>query len=121
MSTVAQQVKIRRIILTGAITAITVTGAWYGAGLKTKSEINQVSLYLPVQLSACSILTDRMMLQAVQQRREASPAERIAQLEERKGALVAKRFGLEKKIREVEARRKGTTREESMAGMERRR
>jgi len=38
----AQQQKIRRIVWTGAIAAVTATGAWYGAGLKTKGEIKQV-------------------------------------------------------------------------------
>jgi hypothetical protein len=38
----AQQQKIRRIVWTGAIASVTATGAWYGAGLKTKSELNQV-------------------------------------------------------------------------------
>jgi len=38
----AQQQKIRRIVWTGAITSVTATGAWYGAGLKTKSELKQV-------------------------------------------------------------------------------
>lgn len=32
----------RNIILTGAVAAITATGAWYGAGLKTRQEISQV-------------------------------------------------------------------------------
>ena len=38
----SQQQKIRRIIMTASIAAITATGAWYGAGLKTKQEIKQV-------------------------------------------------------------------------------
>jgi hypothetical protein len=42
MSVSAQQQKIRRIVWTGAIAAVTATGAWYGAGLKTTSEIKQV-------------------------------------------------------------------------------
>jgi hypothetical protein len=33
---------IRRIVLTGSIAAITATGTWYGAGLKTQQERNQV-------------------------------------------------------------------------------
>lgn len=89
----------RRIVWTGSIAAITATGAWYGAGLKIKSEHKQ----------------------EVQRRREASPTEKIAQLEESRGALVAKRLGLEKKIHELEMRAQGATREESMAGQERRR
>ena len=32
----------RALILTLSIAAITATGAWYGAGLKTRSEIKQV-------------------------------------------------------------------------------
>lgn len=42
----SQQQKIRRIIMTVSVTAITATGAWYGAGLKTRQEIKHV--YLPV-------------------------------------------------------------------------
>lgn len=34
--------KIRRIVLTGGVAAITATGTWYGAGLKTQQERNQV-------------------------------------------------------------------------------
>ena len=37
-------VKARRYILTASVTAITVTGAWYGAGLKMRREFNEVSL-----------------------------------------------------------------------------
>lgn len=91
--------KIRRIVWTGAIAAVTMTGAWYGAGLKTSSEIKQ----------------------KVEKAREATPAEKIARLEETRGALVAKRLGLEKKIRELEMRANGATREESLAGQERKR
>jgi len=95
----AQQQKIRRIVWTGSIAAVTATGAWYGAGLKTKSELKQLA----------------------EKRREATPAEKIALLEERRGGLVAKRLGLEKKIKELEMRAQGATREESMQGQERRR
>jgi predicted secreted protein len=35
--------KLRRIVLTGSIAAITATGAWYGAGLKVQQERNEVS------------------------------------------------------------------------------
>ena len=45
----------------------------------------------------------------------------MAQLEEQKGALIAKRLGLERKIGELEMRAKGATREESMVGRERKR
>jgi hypothetical protein len=42
-------------------------------------------------------------------------------MEERRGPLIAKRLGLEKKIQELEARKAGATRAESMAGRERKR
>lgn len=38
--------KIRTIILTAGVATTTVTGAWYGAGLKTKKEMKQVRLVL---------------------------------------------------------------------------
>lgn len=60
-------------------------------------------------------------IQAVQKRREATPAEMIAQLETQRGALLAKRIGLEKKIHELEMRKLGATREDSKQGMERKR
>jgi hypothetical protein len=44
MSAAAQQQKIRRFVWTGAISAVTAMGAWYGAGLKTQSEIKEVCL-----------------------------------------------------------------------------
>jgi dienelactone hydrolase len=51
----AQQQKIRRIVWTAAIASVTATGAWYGAGLKTRSELKQACpillLYLPAPFS----------------------------------------------------------------------
>lgn len=38
----SQQQIIRRWVMTGAVTAITVTGALYGAGLKSRQELKQV-------------------------------------------------------------------------------
>ena len=78
----SQQATIRRVVLTGSIAAITATGAWYGAGLKTKRD------------------TER----EIKTRREATPAEKIAQLEEARSGLVARRIGLEKKIAGLQAR-----------------
>jgi hypothetical protein len=60
-------------------------------------------------------------IQAVQKRRQATPAEMIGQLETQRGVLLAKRIGLEKKIHELEMRKLGATREESKQGMERKR
>ncbi|PVH75003.1 hypothetical protein DL98DRAFT_428353 [Cadophora sp. DSE1049] len=91
----AQQQKIRRIVWTGSIAAVTATGAWYGTGLKSRSEIKQS--------------------------REATSIEKIAQLEEQRGALIAKRLGPERKIRELEMRANGASRVESMQGQERKR
>ena len=45
MSVSAQQQKIRRIVWTVAIASVTATGAWYGAGLKTRKELSQVRLF----------------------------------------------------------------------------
>ncbi|KAI9732041.1 MAG: hypothetical protein M1818_007636 [Claussenomyces sp. TS43310] len=94
----AQQLKIRRFVWTGAIAAVTATGAWYGADLKMTQEMKQMS----------------------QKQREATVDEKMAQLEERRGGLVAKRLGIERKIEELEARKNGATREESKVGRERR-
>jgi hypothetical protein len=119
----AQRQKIRRIVWTGAVAAVTATGAWYGAGLKTKSEIKHVwanlfSSFLPP--TGINQLTGKMT-QVVQKQHEATPAEKIARLEEQRGALVAKRMGLERKIKELEMRASGATRAESMVGQERKR
>lgn len=35
--------KARIVAVTGGVAAITATGAWYGAGLKTRQEFKQVS------------------------------------------------------------------------------
>jgi len=99
MSDAARLLKIRRIIWTGAIASVTATGAWYGAGLKIQRDVKL----------------------DVQKRRESTPAEKIEQLETQRGGLVAKRIGLEKKLREVELRAQGKTWEESREGKERKR
>ncbi|KAG9234279.1 hypothetical protein BJ875DRAFT_18105 [Amylocarpus encephaloides] len=99
MSALAQRLKIRRIVLTGAIASITVVGTWYGAGLKIQKDAQQAS----------------------EQRAGATPAARIAFLEDQKRELMAQRYGLERKLRQIEMRAAGATREESMAGQERKR
>jgi len=38
--------KFRTYALTGSFAAITATGAWYGAGLKTRQEYSQVRMLL---------------------------------------------------------------------------
>ncbi|PSN69004.1 hypothetical protein BS50DRAFT_632829 [Corynespora cassiicola Philippines] len=67
---------VRRWILTGAITAITVTGAIYGAGLKSKQEFKQER--------------KRVL--------EATPEDMIAQLQVARSELVNKKSELERKI-----------------------
>lgn len=47
---------IRTYVLTASVAAITATGAWYGAGLKTRQEYKQVSRLVPQDVS--SHLTD---------------------------------------------------------------
>ena len=42
----AQKQKVRRIIMTVSVAAITATGAWYGAGLKIKQDAKKVSDFL---------------------------------------------------------------------------
>jgi hypothetical protein len=59
--------------------------------------------------------------QIVKERLEATPAEKIKLLEEQRVNLVAKRMGIEKKIKQLEMRGAGATRAESMAGQERKR
>ncbi|GME29126.1 hypothetical protein GTA08_BOTSDO07692 [Neofusicoccum parvum] len=79
----ASQQTIRRVILTGAISAVTVAGALYGAGLKTQQEYKQArkTVYeLPVE-------------------------ERIAGLETKRTRLVSQKQDLERKIAEIETRR----------------
>jgi hypothetical protein len=110
---------IRRSIWAISITAITVAGAWYGAGLKIEKEQRQVCSHTRYFRRRCP-RTD-VIIKAIEKRREASPAALIAQLEIQRGGLVAKRLGLEKKLNELEKRNQGATREESKEGMERKR
>lgn len=69
--------------MTGGITAVTVTGALYGAGLKTKQEYKQEKKKLL----------------------EATPEEKIAQLETTRTELLTKKSELERKITALAARR----------------
>jgi hypothetical protein len=59
--------------------------------------------------------------QATQKVRELTPEEKIAQLEEIRETFVTKQMGIQRKIDELERRRSGMTREESMQGRERKR
>ena len=44
--TMSSALQARTIILTAGVAATTVTGAWYGAGLKTNQDIKQVRINL---------------------------------------------------------------------------
>ncbi|KAK5115077.1 hypothetical protein LTR62_001774 [Meristemomyces frigidus] len=73
---------LRTYIITGAVAAITATGAWYGAGLKTRREYGQ---------ERKAIL-------------EAPVSERIDQMEMAKARLLTQRAELQKKIDRLTAK-----------------
>ncbi|KAK5019972.1 hypothetical protein LTR60_000961, partial [Cryomyces antarcticus] len=97
-----QQQAIRRWIITGAVAGVTATGAWYGAGLKTRQEFTQVRTLI---LAPTTVADALLYHQEKRVRTEATPAEKIAQLENARGGLVVKRTALERKIEEMRARR----------------
>ncbi|KAF1962937.1 hypothetical protein CC80DRAFT_398987 [Byssothecium circinans] len=72
---------VRRWILTGAVTAITVTGTIYGANLKSDLEAEQAPF-------------------------QSTPEEMIAQLEAARTELVVKKTELERKITAFRTRQK---------------
>ncbi|KAK4548317.1 hypothetical protein LTR36_010187 [Oleoguttula mirabilis] len=74
--------KFRTYVLTGSVAAITATGAWYGAGVKTRRE------YTQERNTAL----------------EATPAERIEQMETAKARLQTQRSELEAKIARLTAK-----------------
>ncbi|KAF5853851.1 hypothetical protein GGP41_006623 [Bipolaris sorokiniana] len=71
---------VRRWIMTGAVAAITITGTIYGAGLKGQQEIKQIL--------------------------QATPEERIAQLEVTRADLVLKKNEMERKIAMIVEKRR---------------
>ncbi|GAB7344879.1 hypothetical protein MBLNU457_3320t1 [Dothideomycetes sp. NU457] len=73
---------VRRWVMTGSVAAITAMGAWYGAGLKIQQDVKK----------------DK------QQRLEATPEERIQQLEDRRARLMRDRNGMQRKLDEIKAR-----------------
>ncbi|RYO85027.1 hypothetical protein DL766_005668 [Monosporascus sp. MC13-8B] len=75
-------INVQGLIWTGAFAAVTIVGAIYGAGLKTKQEFKAEKKQIA----------------------EASIEERIAGLEQRRSALVSQRISLENKLAEVRAR-----------------
>jgi len=73
---------LKRVIYTGAFAAVTIVGAIYGAGLKTQEEF---------KAEKTKII-------------EATPEQRIAQLEARRSALVSQRIPIQRKLDEVQER-----------------
>ncbi|CAA9960250.1 hypothetical protein CFE70_003694 [Pyrenophora teres f. teres 0-1] len=81
---------VRRWIMTGAVAAITVTGTIYGADLKGYQEAKQQK---------------RQLL-------EATPEERIAQLEATRAELVLKKTEMERKIAGIMEKKKAREEEQ---------
>ncbi|KEQ72737.1 hypothetical protein M436DRAFT_82018 [Aureobasidium namibiae CBS 147.97] len=74
----------RRFVLTGSIAAVTATGAWYGAGLKMKQDINQEKQKAAI----------------------ATPLDQITELETYRANLMQKKIMLDKKIQELEVKKR---------------
>ncbi|KAF7595021.1 hypothetical protein BBP40_007622 [Aspergillus hancockii] len=74
--------KFRRIILTAAVTSITIAGTLYGASIKTEKEVTQTA----------------------QKTREATIDERIASLRGARENLAAKKELVERQIHDLDAR-----------------
>ncbi|KAL2846219.1 hypothetical protein BJX68DRAFT_268701 [Aspergillus pseudodeflectus] len=82
MSITKSPLKFRRLVLTGAVTAITIAGTLYGAGLKTEKEVAQ----------------------KVQKSREVTIDERIAVLRDLRQNLVGKKDLVEKQMHDLDAK-----------------
>ncbi|KAK2765046.1 hypothetical protein FQN54_008745 [Arachnomyces sp. PD_36] len=74
---------IRRVLVTGAVVGITITGTLYGAGLKMDQEVKQET----------------------RKREMATVDEKIQALESRRERLVRSRLGIEKQIEDLEVKR----------------
>ncbi|THX75356.1 hypothetical protein D6D05_06554 [Aureobasidium pullulans] len=74
----------RRFVLTGSIAAVTATGAWYGAGLKMKQDIKQEK----------------------QKAAESTSVQQITELETYRTNLMQKKIMLDKKIDELETKKR---------------
>ena len=86
--------KVRRIVLTGAVAAITATGTWYGAGLKTQQERKQVS-DIAFDKRCQHIL---MINKDNKATLEAAATDQLAQMEALRSQLVHRRDELQAKI-----------------------
>ena len=103
----------RRFVLTGSIAAVTATGAWYGAGLKMKQDIKQVCSYLCLCLSpllySFHIVIMLYMLIPTQEKQKAAiatPLDQITELETYRANLMQKKIMLDKKIEELEVKKR---------------
>ncbi|KAL4977926.1 hypothetical protein BDW66DRAFT_131344 [Aspergillus desertorum] len=82
MSILNSPLKVKTLVLTGAVTAVTVAGTLYGAGLKTQQEVSQHT----------------------QKAREITLDEQIASLQSTRQMLVGKKELVEKQMRDLDAR-----------------
>ncbi|PLB49250.1 hypothetical protein P170DRAFT_475551 [Aspergillus steynii IBT 23096] len=78
----ASNFKAKRLVLTAAVTSITIAGTLYGAGLKSGQEVTQ----------------------AAQKAREVSIDERISALRNTREELAAKKGLVEKQMKDLEVR-----------------
>lgn len=111
---------VRRLVLTGAVTSITIAGTLYGAGLKTNEEISEVSrTFLSQSSDLCTLYTacfkmllplsllvsdSFQMMQNTRKRQEATMDEKIAALQGMRSNLTARKGMLETQIRDLDAR-----------------
>ncbi|KAJ5180083.1 hypothetical protein N7492_003293 [Penicillium capsulatum] len=74
--------KVRRLVLTAAVTSITIAGTLYGAGLKTNQEVAENN----------------------QKRREATFDEQMSSLQGMRSNLTARKGMIETQLRDLDAR-----------------
>lgn len=95
--------KVRIYALTGAVAAITATGAWYGAGLNMRQELKEVCHLSPSQSIMYTylptyLLTTCVCLQEKAKTHGATHEEKIAQLQSMRQHLVRSKEELQAKI-----------------------
>ena len=102
MSSASSQT-LRRYVLTTSVAAITATGAWYGAGLKARQEFKEVR-----NASTYQLITRLTQVQEKRVALEATPAERIEQLEALKARHLVHKADLQSKIDRLTAKTTST-------------
>lgn len=107
--------KVRIYALTGAVAAITATGAWYGAGLNMRQEYSRV--HGPPALPLTSYLH---LLQERTKAYEATTEEKLAQLQAMRTQLVRTKEELQIKIDKLQGKElpAPSARANTTAGME---